>query len=230
MPVYVVVPVKDRVDVTRRLLSELMRQGGFKELFIFDNGSTPVAARHLEEVAAGLEGAARIMIVPAAGMNLHAMWNDGVRMATAAAGGACDVAILNNDLAIGPDFLGGLSSALRSDDRLWAVSPNYDHRLGSGVELTTSTAKNGGLAGFAFMVRGECFADGRLTFDEEYQWLFGDDDLVAQVEAADARVGIALDIEVLHLGGGSQSVRDMDLSWPTIAVDQQRMADRWGHL
>jgi tetratricopeptide (TPR) repeat protein len=230
LAVYVVVPVKDRVEVTRRLLAELTRQGGFEELYLFDNGSTPLGGRALEEVVSGLDGQASISVVAAAGMNLHAMWNDGVRMATAAAGSACDVAILNNDLAIGPDFLRGLSAALRSDDRLWAVSPNYDNRLGSGVELTTSTAKNAGLAGFAFMVRGECFADGRLAFDEGYQWLFGDDDLVAQVEGAEARVGIALDTETRHLGGGSQSVRDTGLSWPVIAADQQRMADRWGHL
>ncbi|MCU1447883.1 MAG: epsH 1 [Acidimicrobiales bacterium] len=229
LPVYVVVPVKDRVEMTRRLITELVRQGGFQELYIFDNGSTPLGARSLDAAVSQLEGRARVTIVAAAGMNLHAMWNDGMRMATDAAGGPCDVAILNNDLAVGPTFLRGLSAALRSDDRLWAVSPNYDHRLGSGVELTTSTAKNGGLAGFAFMVRGECFDDGRLAFDEAYQWLFGDDDLVAQVEAAGAKVGIALDVDVEHLGGGSQSVRDMGLSRLAIAADQQRMADRWGH-
>jgi GT2 family glycosyltransferase len=227
--VYVVVPVKDRIDVTRRLLTELAQQGGFDEALVFDNGSTPVSGRALEAIAADVAPVAKVRVAAAAGMNLHAMWNEGVRLAVDASGGECDVAVLNNDLAIGPDFLARLSAALRSDDRLWAVSANYDHRRGSGVELTTSTVKNGGLAGFAFMIRGERFADGSLSFDEGYRWLFGDDDLVAQIEAAGARVGIALDATVFHVGGGGQSFRDAGQWWKTVAADRDRMLARWGH-
>ena len=35
----------------------------------------------------------------------------------------------------------------------------------------SSTFKDGGLAGFAFMVRGEVFD--RLTFDEDFAWWYG---------------------------------------------------------
>ena len=152
VPTYVVIPVKDQLELTQRIVAQLQAQGATKAIIVFDNGSTDGTAAWLQHVS----GCSGVEFVDAADLTLHQMWNRGVAMARAR-DAVCNVAILNNDLVLGPDFCPSLASALRTDPELWAVSPVYDARAIGGVQYVESTFKNQGLAGFAFMVRGEAF-------------------------------------------------------------------------
>jgi len=222
-PVHVVIPVLDHLTLTRDLLADLWAQAGHDCITVFDNGSGPETRRWLETQAA----AHRIELVDAEGWRLYRMWNEGVRRARERSP-VCDVAILNNDLRLGPEFLSSLSSALRADPNLWAVSPAYDERRIDGVELVAGTYKDGGLAGFAFMVRGEVFE--AIGFDEGFEWWFGDDDIVAQIERHGGKVGIVGSTWVQHVAGGSQTLIERTPEvYEGLLRDYEHMLAKWGH-
>ena len=221
-PAMAIIPVKDQLHHTRSILKQLVDQGGYERVFVFDNGSGPETAEYLN----GCHGQAGIEVVDAAGWALHDMWQDGVDRARARTAG-CDIAILNNDLHLGPRFLAGLSASLCSDPALWAVSPRYDDRPIEGIEYVSGTFKDRGLAGFAFMVRGEAFD--RIAIDRGFHWWFGDDDLVAQIEQHGRKVAITDATWVEHIDGGSQTLKDQDDIWPQLAADWMLMRRKWGH-
>ena len=220
-PVHVVIPMKDHLELTRSILDQLRQQGGYAGVFVYDNGSGPEAAAWLASVA-GRDG---IELVEAGGWGIYDMWQDGVDRARRRMPDT-DIAILNNDLVIGPDFLGSLSRALHSDSKLWAVSPRYDGRAITGVEYVTGTFKACGLAGFAFIVRGGAFD--HVAFDRGFRLWFGDDDLVAQIEALGHKVGITAATWVEHVGGGSQTLRRQRNVWEKLLRDHDRMVAKWG--
>jgi GT2 family glycosyltransferase len=222
VPTYVVVPVRDRLELTRALVGDLVCQGGHDGLFVFDNGSTDGTACWLaREHARGT-----LVAVDAAGWTLHRMWNAGIRLARER-DPACNIAILNNDLRLGPDFCRRLAAALRSEPDLVAVSPNYDGRPIDGVVHVTSTFKNGGLAGFAYMVRGEAFD--HIAIDETLRWWYGDDDLVAQIAACGGRVGVTGATTVEHVNGGSQTITYTREVVYDLEHDLLHMLAKWGH-
>ncbi len=222
VPTFVVVPVRDRLDLTRQLVDQLAAQGGHDGLFVFDNGSTDGTAGWLAAEAAR----GTLVGVDAAGCTLHQMWNAGIVAARRRAP-VCNIAILNNDLWLGPDFCRRLAGALRSDPDLVAVSPNYDGRPLDGVTYVTSTYKNGGMAGFAFMVRGEAFDE--IAIDESLRWWYGDDDLVAQIGARGKRVGLTGATTVEHIDGGSQTVTYTREVVYDLEHDLLHMLAKWGH-
>lgn len=224
-PTFVVVPVKGRNDLTFPLLRELDRQGGYRQIFLFDNGSDPDELAELVELASEL---GRIEIVDAAGANIHQMWNGGIERAVAAAW-PCNVAILNNDIIPGPDMLAGLARTLRADPQLAAVCPNYDGREGSGVEYVEDLCAGrydgtGGLAGFAFMLKGEA----GYRFPEQLNWWYGDNDMLASILFAGSTAGIVLDVTVEHVDGGSQTGRwdDADMR-ALLEQDRRWFESKW---
>jgi GT2 family glycosyltransferase len=223
IPTFVVVPVKGRLDLTRQLIDDLVTDGGYEALFVLDNGSTDGSTEWIRRQPARM----KLEAVEAPGDGIYRLWNLGVRMARARRE-CCNIAILNNDLRIGPRFLPRLTVGLRSSPDLWAVSPNYDGRALKGVQYVRTTFKGRGLAGFAFMVRGEVFD--RLAFDEGFRWWYGEDDFVARIEAEGGRVGIVGDATVEHIGGGSQTVRYTPEMLAAIERDRRRMWAKWRHF
>jgi hypothetical protein len=221
-PVFVVVPVKDQLDHTRGIVEQLVAQGGYERAFVLDNGSGPQTRDYL----AGCDGRSDIEVIDADAWPLHDMWQHGVDRARARSA-VCDVAILNNDLRLGPRFLPALSASLRSDPALWAVSPRYDARPIGGVEYVSGTFKDGGIAGFAYMVRGEAFD--HIAFDRGFHWWYGDDDLIAQIEQGGHKVALTGATWVEHLDGGSQTLQHRTDIWPQLAADWERMLWKWGH-
>lgn len=222
LPTFVVIPVRSKHHLTDALIGQLLDQGDADAIFVMDNGADTDPYRHDHPA---------VHVVPAAGHNIHRMWNDGVAAATAGAP-RCNIAILNNDLAIGPGFLAGLARELRLVDRCLAVSPNYDARPGTGFQPVSGICANrydgtGGLAGFAFMIPGEMFAAGFPPFDETLAWWYGDNDFVLQVEAHGGVYGIARDVTCEHIDGGSQTARDVDLT-ARIAADRATFQAKWG--
>ena len=199
---YVVIPVKDRLDLTKQIIRDLRAQGGYDGLFVFDNGSRKDTREWLAKQD--------VEVFDAAGANIHQMWNAGIKEAVARWPKA-NVAILNNDLKIGPDFLSGLSGALRAADELVAVGPNYDGREIEGpIQPVRGISANrydgtGGLPGFAFMVKGEMFAMGFPGFDENLSWWYGDNDFCLNADQRGLIYALVRDATVEHIGGGSQS-------------------------
>jgi hypothetical protein len=199
-PTVVVIPVKNRLDLTKQLLTQLKEQGGYDEILVYDNGSTDGTMDYLasQNIATGYD---------ASGANIYSLWNDGIKEAQRISGGPCNVAVLNNDLILGEDFLETMAEGLRSaPPACIAVCGNYDGRKVNGkVQRVTSTFKDGGFGGFAFMVKGEMVGSQIPYFDEKYTWYFGDDDFVHNVERAGGYVGLCAGARVDHIGGGSQT-------------------------
>ncbi len=230
-PTFVVIPVKGQHYYTDSVLRQLAAQKGYHRIFVYDNGadSDPYAGYVPDECE----------IIPAAGMSIHEMWNAGIRKARAQYV-ACNIAILNNDLNIGPKFLEGLVEGLRCDESLWAVSPNYDGRNIPGGEVVPVRGiaagrmdGTGGLAGFAFMVRGELYDHGLPLFDEQFEFWYGDNDFTATVEALGGRLGIVQNVHVEHIDGGSKTAGDgtRRLKSPELeamaARDRERFEAKW---
>ena len=230
-PSFVVIPVKGHHHFTEALLRQLDAQQGYAGIFLYDNGiDTDPYQGFMPE---------RCEIIPAAGMHIHEMWNAGIRKARLGYA-ACNIAILNNDLVIGPEFVEGLARGLRAHDGLWAVSPNYDGRTFEGDILAVKGIAagrmdgTGGLAGFAFMVKGELFDHGLPLFDEGYELWYGDNEFVWQIERLGGICGIVKDTLVDHIGGGSNTSGDgkgsrLSEEWKSAAErDRLRFEERWG--
>lgn len=184
------------------MLRQLHDQGEYEKIFLFDNGSLELEThKYLANQTIAEAHAAE-------GLNIHEMWNLGLDMAAKDAGEyRHNVAILNNDINIGPFFLSGLVKSLRSRSDMAVVCPNYDERPGTGIEFRQDIAAGrqdgtGGIAGFAFVLRGEL----EYRFPEWLEWWFGDNHmLITLTYLRQKRAGIVLDTAVEHIKGGSQT-------------------------
>lgn len=225
--VTVVIPVKDELEMTRSLVGDLLSQGGYTDLLIFDNGSTD------PEMVEWLASQDVASVYDATGAGIHDMWNAGIAEALNRHHGLADIVFLNNDLRCGPRFLHRLVAGLRSQPGLMAACGNYDGRPGSGVTPLRGICANrydgtGGLAGFAFALRAEWIASG-YRFPTDMRWWYGDNDLVLEVEKAGMWYGLVSDALVQHLDGGSKT--DRPDGWDEIvAADRAAFEAKWPHV
>jgi GT2 family glycosyltransferase len=231
-PITVVVPVLNRSGLTRQVLEDLSAQY-VDRVFVYDNGSTDDTVEVVTEAAKAFpEGV--VELIDATGWGFHKMWNDGIDRSLAYHP-ASAIAFLNNDLRIGKKALQEMRAQLVADERLAAVSANYDKRQWWGqVQRTQGICAGrydgtGGLAGFAFMVKGHLYATGQLPkFDEQFQLWYGDTDFVMELDTRGWWYGIVLRAEVEHVGGGSQSSgqrKDLD---KVVAADKVAFEAKWG--
>ncbi len=206
-PTFVVIPVKGKHDLTRDLLEQLHEQGGYDQIFIFDNGA------HDDPVPTDFLAYKNLTVIPSAGKTIHQMWNAGINEALNRAR-RCNIAILNNDLILGDDFLEQMAKGLRCHPQLISVSANYDKRdCPEFVQAVKGVAAGrddgtGGWAGFAFMIRGEAFEAGLPKFDEQFELWYGDNDFVLNIDRMGGVYGIVRDAHVEHIGGGSNTSGD----------------------
>ena len=229
-PTYVVIPVKGNHEYTDALVRQLADQGGADGIYVYDNGSD-------SDPWPGID--AGEVVIPAAGLNIHEMWNAGIRKAIAE-NPRCNIAILNNDIEIGTGFLAELAHGLRVRPDVAAVCGNYDGReMVEAVQQVKGIAAGredgtGGFAGFAFMVRGEIFAAGCPMFDERYEIWYGDNDFLLTLDAGSAVYGIVRDAKVRHIDGGSKTAGDGKGKrlTPELAAaaerDRIRFEKKWG--
>lgn len=222
-----VIPMKDRADLSAALVDELVAQGDADRIIVMDNGSTePETAEWFASLPDN------VWVVDAAGWNLHKMWNEGVGRALSF-GERVNVALLNNDIEVGPGFLSGLAEALRADRRLLAVCPNYDGRPGDGVLPVEGICADrydgtGGLSGFAFMVPGEMFAKGFPAFDESLDWFFGDNDFVANVAQFGGRMGLVASVSCRHIGSQTTGSATGSALGDAFERDRATFLAKWG--
>jgi GT2 family glycosyltransferase len=218
-PIVAVIPVKDRLGLTAGIVDQLREQGGCAEIIVCDNGSQPGMRKWL-----GAQD--DLTVFDCAGMGIHEMWNRGIERALYAHGEDVCVALLNNDLKLGPEFLSRLRRGLDVDDSLVAVCGNYDGRAAvSDVVYTTEICAarydgTGGFGSFACMLRGEWLRSSGYRFPEECKWWFGDNDLMLTIRRDGAKAGIVIDAEVEHLGGGGGTAGDV--YWTAFREQTQR--------
>jgi GT2 family glycosyltransferase len=222
-----VIPVKDNLNYTQALVKQLLADGACDEIVVVDNGSTPKTRRWLDSQP--------ITVLDAPGAGIHHMWNMG-------AGWALQyharphICFLNNDVRIGEPFMAPLSDALTNGPPdLLAVCPNYDGRTGAGVERLQGICAErydgtGGLAGFAFMVRGEWFLNG-YAFPADCMWWYGDNDLLLSIEASGGWYGMVHAATVEHLDGGGRTGDWVDPAMQAqLAKDRAAFERKWAPL
>lgn len=223
--VTVVIPVKDELDLTRALMSQLRSQGGYSEILLFDNGSADPAMREWLES----QDVAEVFDASDCPGGISQMWNAGIAEAITRHRGLADVVFLNNDIRVGPQFLQRLVAGLRRSGAQ-AVSGAYDGRPGHGVLPLHGICANrydgtGGLAGFAFALSAEWLAGG-FRFDEEMAWWFSDNDLCLSIERAGGWYGMVTDAACEHVGGGSNTATP-DWWQDRIAQDRRAFEAKW---
>jgi GT2 family glycosyltransferase len=209
VPTFVVIAGRDRHVMTGDLLRDLEGQGA--HVLLYDNGSTPQYA----DTFSGRD----VEIIEAADMRLHEMWADGMRRAREQSGGVCNIAILNNDLRVGPDFLRHLALGLRGRDDVWISYPDIRGEVPFGRVVPT-ISEGQTLTGYAFMVRGES----SLDFDTDFDWWYGDFDLEMQARAAEKYVVAVGGVRIEHLEP-TLSTRGERLA--QAHKDELRFADKW---
>jgi hypothetical protein len=218
---YAVIPQKGNTHLTSAVCKQLALEK--VPTLVIDNGSDPIELESMD-----LHGA-ELLHAPDAG--IYEMWNSGVNYFAKEANGPFNIAIFNNDIRIGPHTMKRLATALRADDGLLAVCPNYDKRPGTGIEKKPGSYGNGGLAGFCFMVKGEAFGNVIPYFDENYLWWYGDDDFITSVWASGHQCGIVLGCTVEHLGGGGQTLGDVlrpdHPLQDDVLQDRERFLGKW---
>jgi len=222
-PLVAVIPMKDKVKLTEALVAQLGEQGECAEIVVCDNGSNVATRRKLD--TGKLAGHA-ITVLDCPGEGIHEMWNRAAGHATEKHRHRVRIAFLNNDLSVGPKFMSTLAAGLDDGTEIKAISANYDGRTADlPVVLVDDICAGrydgtGGLAGFAFMVRGDWFTSG-YKFPEECKWWYGDNDVVRAILSAGGQVGLAIDAHVEHLDGGGKTG-----DWSDPAIQSVLEADR----
>lgn len=221
----VAIPVKDQSPLTIRLVEQLVKQNPDEHIWIFDNGSTKeesVAISHLTDFK-------DVQIFARADSTIYQMWNEAID--TAANANIDNLAILNNDLIVGPQFIEHLTASQRVASPIGAVSANWKNAtLADHTQRIAGTASmsppdtNIWFAGFAFMVAVDRIGD--IRCDEELNWWYGDDDLCLQITQAGLHLAMSQNAKIIHLFEQTASVNP-DLASQTVA-DRQYFINKWG--
>ena len=227
---HVVIPYRDRPDLTVPLVTELIRQFEYDSILLMDNGSTEETKNSVREAVGTAPG---VYTIDCAGMDIHRMWNRGLLIARVLSDdGPCNVVFLNNDVEAGPHLLAGMAATLRSGPDVFAACPNYDGRPGEGLlDVTARPMHVGhydgteGLCGWAFAIRGE---DG-YDFPEDLEWYYGDFDVLHTARERGKTVLMDLGTTARHVnnGGNTGRWREEPLKSAT-ARDQAAFERRWG--
>jgi glycosyltransferase involved in cell wall biosynthesis len=222
-----VIPVKDNLNYTQALIKQLQADEACHEIVVIDNGSTAKTRRWLDQSGA--------TVLSAPGVGIHTMWNMGADWALQYHPRPT-ICFLNNDVRLGEPFMGPLSDALTNGPPdLIAVCPNYDGRTGAGVERLQGICAErydgtGGLAGFAYMVKGEWFLNG-YRFPEDCMWWYGDNDLLLSIEMSGGWYGMVHAATVEHLDGGGRTGNwDDPAMQAQLAKDQAAFQRKWAKV
>lgn len=228
IPTHIVIPVRDRIDLTTSIVHQLWGQPGWDRLTIYDNGSSEPTRRYLEMVS---DNDDRIVIRRTSQMGIYDMWRDGFEQAQHEHPGSVNVAILNNDISMAPHTIEHLATALRSRFELVLTYPDYDLPATATpdgaphLRITKGTYKDGGMAGFCFMLAADRVTWSPLV-DMEWEWWYGDDSIAWHIEEAG---GLQARVEGLGLHHETSSTANAT-GWvaEAIARDARRFAERAG--
>lgn len=217
----VAIPTLGKSPLLWSLLESLL-DDDVDEVWVYDNGMANDDRERLWKV--GEASGDVIMANSAQGESLYGMWNRAITDARDIYGEA-NLAILNDDVRLAPHTMLYLATALRTSD-IGIVCPNYQRPLSARgrfeytLRFVHGTYRNGGIAGFAFMVRAETCP----LIDEQFEIWYGDDDLVAKIEAQGQRACIVEGLPIEH----EESTTLNQTDWVPAAIARDR--DRWAAL
>lgn len=163
-------------------------------------------------------------------LNLSAKWNHGLdwaeKVAREAGHDAWQVAILNDDLDLGPDCLELLANAIRRSPDVWIAYPNVhglELKVGELVATASDAPAGQTMSGYCFMIRGEV----GLRCDEQFRWWYGDSDLERQVREAGKQTVCVGGAHVNHLNPMKSTAENPELL-ALAKEDEGRFAAKWG--
>lgn len=204
MKTFVVIPFKDEPELTRAVLHDLKKSGGYDCIFLIDNGSTEQNFRDIQESIQRDENI-KLIINPKRG--IYQMWNQGWKLAREMSNGeSYNVCFLNNDIALPENAINVMKQVLRSHDSIGIVYPNYDKRVHEGWDGTYTTSstrgtyQHGGMCGWTFMIKGEAHETAGVEYvDENLLWWYGDDFIESEFRSRGFSVERILGLPVDHI-------------------------------
>ncbi len=218
MKASIIIPVRDLLATTRRCLESVRRNtAAGHEVLVVDNASRPSVRDFLRRRARN--GGLRL-IRNARNRNFAAAINQGMRLSRGEL-----LVWLNNDAAVGPEWLDRLSACLRRDHRAGAAGPcTNDPLSGSGrgrVHAPAAERLDRFAAAWALKFHGQAETVGRLSgfclalrraafdkvgpLDERFVWGEEDEDYSLRLRRAGYRLLLARDVFVLHEGGATRN-------------------------
>ena len=220
--------------MTADILNQLVRDGGWDWIHLFDNGSRPESIEQIRESVTVDLAEANIELLRRPNAGIYEMWNEGWSAACSDVEGPVNVAILNNDIVI-PEvgFLDTLRHALRCEPDIWAVYPDYrmdvrkhpQGRLPIILTPTRGTYQHGGMCGWAFMIRGEAPLP---RIDERFEWWYGDDDLVRNITARGKKVCRVNGLPLNHRNEATANNGENEWTHGAKSRDTKRFKEKWG--
>lgn len=162
-----VIPARDRHDLLADCIASVVDQ--VDRVIVIDNLSDPPIDPD------PWHGKVGVVSLPIDPPNISTLWNVGIALTDASAyrAGAdvWDIAVLNSDVVIPPDWIDTLSTAMRSTTAVLAYPDQHGgtrqilHTKAEPIDLRQR------ITGYAYMLRGEH----GLRFDEDLAWWYGDD-------------------------------------------------------
>jgi len=224
-PIVAVVPTRFDTTYLLRLLPSL---GDIEMLYIMDNGLDSDRLSYLQQELLSNSTIRDATIIHCPELSIYQMWNLGWDAAIKDFGPKVNIAILNDDIYFLPGTLSKLSQYLEQNDDIGAICPDYYRPtfLREGditLEYTDSTYGHGGLAGFAFMVKGHL----PIRVDWNLRWWYGDDDLVKEIGKLGLKIAKLIGLPVDHYQGASFKLIQDELE-KQIELDRQYFNRKYG--
>lgn len=162
----------------------------------------------------------RLAVIPEYG-SIYDGWNVGIRYARIFKD---KLAILNDDIELAPNALAAAERMMDDNANVAICGLDYrgDAAVPSGLLYVEGTYQYGGIHGCAFIVDPNSVDE----VDRQFEWWYGDDDLVRTAVAAGKKVAIAEGCRVIHQG----ETTAVNHPWTHGAKirDAARFAKKWG--
>lgn len=213
MRALVAIPTLGKSPLIWHLLNTLTPDNAVNQVWVYDTGCDPDIRKRLDGTDAH--------VVDWEPRGIYSAWNNALEMLE-----YCDVAILNDDIRLPVHAISRLTEMLHSEPGVGIVSPDYRcpwmaqtraHKLRD----VHGTYRQNGIAGFAFVVNHSLHP---LAVDSVYEAWFGDDDLVAKIEAQGQRACIVEGLPIEH--EESTTLNQTDWVPAAAARDRERWAGR----
>lgn len=223
MRTFVVIPTAYKsVDTLTALLENLERDVSIYRIYVMNNTDKELPIK---------EGKTRVLW--SSGRTIYQMWNDAWHYIKISftRDEAINIAFLNDDIALRPNSIAVMERWLRADDQLAAICPEPSFSINAVtdavpfVKYTETTAGDGGMTGYCFMVKGELDLP---PIDENLTLYWGDDDLVKQIKKAGYKIGQLIGLPVEHTGSATIKLMNSDERWNIMEKDRKYFNEKYG--
>lgn len=234
MKTFAVIPTKwESPTTTLALLHTILFDGDVDEVIFIDNGGD--SSRVFKE---GEPLHSKVNFLKAPGKTIYEMWNyawDIIRTSRSDYGDF-NIAFLNDDIELPPHALALMKRFLRSDRSLAAIYPDVEaswidyisgwYNKKYWIEYGKGTsAFNGGLVGYCFMVPGEL---DEIRFDENLKLYWGDDDFVKKAHNLGLNIGKIVGVPIKHIGSATIKKMDPNERYEIMEKDRAYFNQKYG--